>query len=241
MTNSSSPLTSKPSPRSNSLASSRDLLLSSIVFVDLPRLVEKWIFFGNFPIRRGKSILLSGVISLTGLGVALAGGAIAQEQADCFMHDSSGNVINLTQSVCGLAPEELPVPTAAANTSGAFLIPIKTRRGGSPIVEVTFNGNQTYEMVLDTGATGTLITQEMAEALNVIPFGEITATIADGSNVQLLVGAVGSISAGGLTINQLEVSIAPPEKEIGLLGQDFFGSYDMTIKEDVVELRARGS
>ena len=178
---------------------------------------------------------------MTGLGAVLVRGAIAQEQPDCFMRDSSGNVINLTQSVCGLMPEELPVPTAAANTSGAYLIPVKTRRGGSPIVDVTFNGDKTYEMILDTGATGTLITQQMAEELNIIPFGEITATIADGSNVQLQVGMVGSMSAGGLTINQLEVSIAPPEKEIGLLGQDFFGTYDMTIKEDVVELRARGS
>ncbi|GGA34352.1 TIGR02281 family clan AA aspartic protease [Okeania sp. KiyG1] len=113
--------------------------------------------------------------------------------------------------------------------------------GGTPVIDVTFNGNQTYEMILDTGASSTLITQEMATALNILPFGQGTFTLADGKSVELGVAIVGSVSAGGLTINQLKVAIAPEEKERGLLGQNFFGNYDMTIKENVVELRARSS
>jgi aspartyl protease family protein len=38
--------------------------------------------------------------------------------------------------------------------------------------------------------------------------------------------------------NQI-VGISPQMKGLGLLGQTFFGSYDVTIKKDVIELRHR--
>ena len=157
------------------------------------------------------------------------------------MRDKSGNIINLTLSVCRLVPEEVPLPSASDAPAGAFIIPIKGRRANLPIVDVTFNGAKTYEMILDTGASGTLITQDMAEALNVVRVGTGISQVADGREVEIGIGLVGSMSAGGLTINQIRVGIAPPNLPVGLLGNDFFGGYDMTIKENVVELRARGS
>ncbi|NEP39237.1 MAG: hypothetical protein F6K25_10400 [Okeania sp. SIO2G4] len=168
--------------------------------------------------------------------------AIAQEYPGCFMLDEVGNRKDLTISICRLFPEDLPEEVSTSSTAeGIYEIPIKSRRGGTPVIDVTFNGNQTYEMLLDTGATSTLITQEMATALKIVPFGQGTFTLADGKSVELEVGIVGSVSAGGLTINQFRVAVAPEEKERGLLGQNFFGIYDMTIKEDVVELRARSN
>ncbi len=168
--------------------------------------------------------------------------AIAQEYPGCFILDDRGKKMDLTESVCRLFPEDLSEEVSTSTTAaGIFEIPIKSRRGGSPIIDVTFNGNQTYEMVLDTGASYTLITQEMAKALKVIPFNKRTFTLADGKDVELGVGIVSSISAGGLTINQFNIVIAPSDKEIGLLGQNFFGNYDMTIKADVVELKVRSS
>lgn len=168
--------------------------------------------------------------------------AIAQEYPGCFMLDEAGNRKDLTISICRLFPEELPEQVSTSSTAaGIYQIPIKSRLGGSPVIDVTFNGNQTYEMILDTGASSTLITQEMAKALNVIPFDTRNFTLADGKNVELGVAIVTSVSAGGLTINQFNVAIAPDNKELGLLGQNFFGEYDMTIKADVVELRIRSS
>ncbi len=171
--------------------------------------------------------------------------AIAQEYPGCFMLDEAGNRKDLTISVCGLFPEDLPEEVSTSTTTaGVYQIPIVKRTNGeegSPIVNVTFNDGQSYEMILDTGATSTLITQEMADSLKVIPSGRGTATVADGRVVEIGIGLVSSISAGGLEFKQFTVTIAPPEQKVGLLGQDFFGRYDMSIKEKVVELRARSS
>ncbi|MGK7918436.1 MAG: TIGR02281 family clan AA aspartic protease [Trichodesmium sp.] len=188
------------------------------------------------------SILVTTLISVTGFSCAYIFTAIAQEYPGCFIVDDNGNRRDLTISVCNLFPEELPEEVSTSSTAaGLYQIPIKSRRGGSPVIDVTFNGDQTYEMILDTGATSTLITEDMAKALNILPFDTGTFTLADGKNVELGIGIVSSISAGGLTINQLRIAISPPSKELGLLGQNFFGNYDMTIKEDVVELRQRSS
>ena len=158
------------------------------------------------------------------------------------MVDELGNKKDLTISVCRLFQEELPEEVSTSSpTAGIYQIPIKSHRGGIPVIDVTFNGNQTYEMLLDTGATGTFITQEMADSLKVIPSDGGTATVADGRDVQLKVGIVGSISAGGLEFKQFSVGIFPPPAKLPLLGQDFFGNYDMTVKEKLVELRIRSS
>ena len=171
--------------------------------------------------------------------------AIAQEFPGCFMIDEAGNRKNLTISICRLFPEELPEEVSTSTTTaGVYQIPIVRRTNGeqgSPIVNVTFNDGQSYEMIFDTGATSTLITQEMADSLKVIPFDRTTGQVADGRVVELEIGLVSSISAGGLEFKQFTVAIAPPEKKVGLLGQDFFGRYDMSIKEKVVELKVRSS
>jgi len=174
--------------------------------------------------------------------------AIAQEFPGCFMIDEFGNKKDLTISICRLFPEELPEQVSTSSTTtttaGVYEIPIVRRTNGeegSPIVNVTFNDGQSYEMIFDTGATSTLITQEMADSLKVIPSGRATGQVADGRVVELGIGLVSSISAGGLEFKQFTVAIAPPEKKVGLLGQDFFGRYDMSIKEKVVELKVRSS
>ena len=167
---------------------------------------------------------------------------IAQEYPGCFMIDELGNKKDLTTSVCRLFQEELPEEVSTSSPiAGIYQIPIKSRRGGTPIIDVTFNGNQTYEMLLDTGATGTAITQEMADSLKVIPSARGTARVADGRDVEFKVGVVGSISAGGLEFKQFIIGILPPLAKSPLLGQDFFGNYDMTVKEKLVELRIRSS
>lgn len=150
----------------------------------------------------------------------------AQEQGNCFMVNSSGRTVNLG-SLCGTTP----------NTS-VFRVPIKRRLARIPVIDVTFNGNQTFEMILDTGASGTLITQGMANALRVQPSGAVQLEIADGSQVQMLSGKVQSITVGGAYVGNVEVAIAP-RMRIGLLGHDFFSDYDVKILKDVVEFHRR--
>ncbi len=118
-----------------------------------------------------------------------------------------------------------------------FTAPIKRRAGGTPIVEVTFNGQQKFEMIVDTGASGTVITQEMADTLGIVPVGKAKANTASSRAVEFSVGYVQSMALGGVTVNRVPVAIAGTELETGLLGHDFFGNYDVTIKRNVVEFR----
>ncbi|UNU26351.1 retropepsin-like aspartic protease family protein [Microcoleus vaginatus] len=119
-----------------------------------------------------------------------------------------------------------------------FQAKIKRRAGGTPVIDVVFNGNKTFEMILDTGASGTLISQRMATALGVRPVRTVRAGIADGSVVEFPIGLVRSIRVGGAVIQNVEVAIAK-QMPIGLLGHDFFGNYDVKIKKDVVEFYVR--
>ena len=129
----------------------------------------------------------------------------------------------------------------AAKPSGnqkVFQAKIKRRAGGTPVIDVVFNGNKTFEMIVDTGASGTLISQRMATALGVRAVRTVRAGIADGSVVEFPIGVVRSIRVGGAVIQNVEVAIAK-QMQIGLLGHDFFGNYDVKIKKDVVEFYVR--
>ncbi|MEL6463164.1 MAG: retropepsin-like aspartic protease, partial [Cyanobacteria bacterium J06621_15] len=89
-----------------------------------------------------------------------------------------------------------------------------------------------------TGASGTLITQSMANALQLKPSGTLRASIADGSIIDLKTSQVKSIGVGGAMVNNVRVAIAP-RAEVGLLGHDFFSNYDVKIKENTVEFYRR--
>jgi len=116
---------------------------------------------------------------------------------------------------------------------------IKRRAGGTPVIDVTFNGQQTFEMIVDTGASGTVITQEMAQALGVRVVGRAKVDTASDRNVEVPLAYINSISVAGAKIQGVIVAIGGSALEVGLLGHDFFGDYDVTVKRDVVEFRSR--
>lgn len=128
-------------------------------------------------------------------------------------------------------------PLEQLNQQMVFVAPIKRHVGGTPIISVTFNGNQQFDMILDTGASGTVITQKMADALGVMPVGKAKANTASSKAVEFPIGYIDSMEVGGARVNQVAVAIAGSDLETGLLGHDFFGNYDLTIKRDVVEFR----
>ena len=148
-----------------------------------------------------------------------------------------------------VVPETPPLDISAPKTAAIevprqlqqmFQVPIKRRASGTPVIEVTFNGTQQFEMILDTGASGTVITQQTAAVLGVLPVAKAKANTASDTGVEFSIGYVDSIEVGGALLKNLPVAIAPSaELETGLLGHDFFGNYDVTIKRDVVEFRPR--
>lgn len=148
---------------------------------------------------------------------------------------TTGNVYS--QFRMGPSNRVQPPASPSANQK-VFQAKIKRRAAGTPVIDVVFNGNKTFEMIVDTGASGTLITQRMAVALGVRPVRTGRAGIADGSVVEFPIGLVRSIRVGGAAIQNVEVAIAK-QMQIGLLGHDFFGNYDVKIKKDVVEFYVR--
>lgn len=121
---------------------------------------------------------------------------------------------------------------------GVFQIPIKYRAGGTAVIDVTFNNNQTFEMIVDTGASSTVITQKMAVDLGVMPEDTVKADTPSAKGVEFARGKVKSMEAGGLQVNDIKVAISP-ELDLGLLGHDFFSNYDIMIKQNVVEFHTR--
>jgi predicted aspartyl protease len=117
-------------------------------------------------------------------------------------------------------------------------VPIKRRNGRTPVIEVTFNGNRTFDMIVDSGASGTLITKTMAEALQIKPTGTIQAEIADGSTVEFRQGRVRSMGVQNAVIHDVEVAIAD-RMTVGLLGHDFFDNYDLRILANSIEFTKR--
>lgn len=140
------------------------------------------------------------------------------------------------------APSSVIISSSAAPPQpgkSVFRVNIKRRAGGTPVVDVVFNGSQTFEMIVDTGASGTVITPQMAHSLGVRVTGKTTVDTASDRDVEVPLAQVGSLSVGGAQVNNLTVAIGGPALEIGLLGHDFFGNYDVTVKQDVVEFRQR--
>ncbi|BAY98226.1 hypothetical protein NIES37_21740 [Tolypothrix tenuis PCC 7101] len=136
------------------------------------------------------------------------------------------------------AVQSVLMPSAQITEDQAvFTAPIKRRIGGTPIIDVTFNGDRKFEMIVDTGASGTVITQNMANALGVVPVGRTKANTASSKQVEFTIGYVDSMAAAGVSVNKVAVAIAGSDLETGLLGHDFFGNYDVTIKRNVVEFR----
>ena len=139
----------------------------------------------------------------------------------------------------------VPIPESSLQEDNSqdivFRVPIKRRIGGTPIIDVNFNGKWQFEMIVDTGASGTVITQRMARLLGVSVVGKAKANTASAKSVEFPIGYVDSIEAGGVRIKQVQVAIAGSELENGLLGHDFFGNYDITFKRNVVEFRPRAN
>lgn len=136
--------------------------------------------------------------------------------------------------------EDVDVETIVNNQEKrAFRAKIIGRAGGTPVVLVAFNGNQTFPMIVDTGASKTLITQETAAAINFVPVGVARAQVADGRVLESPTGQVQSVNVAGAMAQNLQVSVAPPAVDLGLLGNNFFGHYNVTFEQDWVVFRER--
>lgn len=158
-----------------------------------------------------------------------------QEQADYAAKQADPRVKQVS-----LASKCTTKVSTSATSGTVIRVPIKRREFGTLVIDVTLtnaNIKQTFEMMLDTGASGTAITQEMAARLKVESFAVAKVSTAAGGAL-IGVGCLDAVQVGGASLKNVPVGI-PPGLSIGLLGQDFFSRYDMTIKNNFVEFRVR--
>ncbi|MDJ0898162.1 MAG: retropepsin-like aspartic protease [Xenococcus sp. MO_188.B8] len=167
----------------------------------------------------------------------------AQQENGCFMLDAAGNPINLGH-LCNnnnSPTQTIKTPRHSASNSRepkVFSVPIKRREGGTPVIDVKFNNKYIFEMLFDTGATLTIITTPMAQTLKVKPQRRLPFQTPSNKRVFFEIGTVSSVNTGGIVSEDLDIAIAPT-MNIGLLGQNFYNRYDITIKYGVIEFRRR--
>jgi len=178
--------------------------------------------------------------------------AIAQEYDGCFWIDERGKRIDLsdfcpqpqatpgTDSNSNIGspanPTDLPSIPSDPNTA---IVPIVRRDAGIPVLSVLFNGRP-YEMLLDTGASVVVLPARVARELGIEATGSMLVSTASASRVEFGVSQVQSAQLGSLVVNDLDVAIAGNDAiEIGLLGQNFYSDYDLTVRQDTIELTRR--
>ena len=157
--------------------------------------------------------------------------AQSQTMGNCFMQGKNGELINLS-NLCG--NNNLRRKT----NSKSFKVKIKRRVGGIPVIDVIFNRKKSYEMLLDTGASGTVLTILMAEELGLKPEGYVMVQTPSSKAVAFPTTTVNSIKVGTVEIKKTQVAVSP-SLSLGLLGQDFFGLYDITISKDYITFKHR--
>ena len=167
----------------------------------------------------------------------------AQQENGCFMLDAAGNQVNLGHLCHNSNPRTQTRKTPRRNAShnresNVFSIPIKRREGGTPVIDVQFNKKHIFEMLFDTGASLTIITTPMAKTLKIKPQGILPFQTASNNRIYFEIGTISSVNTGGIVSKDLDIAIAPT-MDIGLLGQNFYDQYDITIKYGTIEFRPR--
>lgn len=120
----------------------------------------------------------------------------------------------------------IPTVSSATAPQGAIIIPVLST-GRSTIVAVTFNHNITANLMLDTGATNTVVSRRIANALSLRPVANsVIHTV--GGPVKVAVARVQSMKVGAAEVTELPVIVhdfSPDPRFEGLLGMDFLNRY----------------
>jgi clan AA aspartic protease (TIGR02281 family) len=131
-----------------------------------------------------------------------------------------------------------PVVITKIEQSTSFSLPIVAKNNNVPIVEVVINGRDRIQMMLDTGASKTLLTRGVAERLKLVSEGKTKAKTANG-NAEFDTVKLDSVEFGQGKVTDLSVAVGDNSLNYGLLGHDVYKGYDITLTEDSVQFKKR--
>ena len=143
-----------------------------------------------------------------------------------------------------IAPGHLvPAADGARETS----IPIQIR-GSLMLLPVTANGRERLTLLLDTGASKTILRPSVAARLGITPLPDAPrwpSQLADGRVIVIPYTRLHSITLGGLVVEDIDVGVYELLRDSGpvdgILGGDLLGHFRMTVdrKTERLELVVR--
>ena len=127
-------------------------------------------------------------------------------------------------------------PAVRISTTGVISIPIKIfgTRVVAPVTLTSGNSSSTGNLLVDTGASQTMISKRMAREIR-LPAIDSQIRIGIGGQIVVDVGQVDSIKVGDAEVKNMRVSIHDRGYDFrteGLLGFDFLGRFQMSVDAD---------
>ena len=183
-------------------------------------------------------ILLSPVAQVPATGgvkwylVKTRGGIVGWMSAEDS--DASGELKSFFKSLSAewsiSSPREISLSAPSSAPSNTIVIPIQTN-GSAVIVPVILNRAVRTNMILDTGASFTVVSQQLADRLGLKPTRRVSLVTANGT-VGAPLAPLGSLKVGEAEATNLTVVIqdfSPTPALGGLLGLDFLSRYHTSI------------
>ena len=120
----------------------------------------------------------------------------------------------------------IPIASAVAAPPGAIIVPVQFA-GRAAIVSAILNRSVSAHLILDTGATSTVISRRLAGLLSIQPTGTAMGQTV-GGKITAPIARLKSIKVGAAESAELSVIVhdfSPDPRIDGLLGMDFLGQY----------------
>jgi hypothetical protein len=141
-----------------------------------------------------------------------------------------GHFRSLPNEVSVIRSKSKPEAASKAPTNGAIAIPVNIR-GSKVIVSVTFNDSIAANLLLDTGASRTMISTRTATDLRLHSTGSGRG-YGIGGYVTVSTGRIESVKIGDAEMRNLLVMVhdfSPDPSYQGLLGFDFLSQFHMSL------------
>ena len=116
-------------------------------------------------------------------------------------------VLVLASGLAGALPAQEPVrvrraagpPPKLTMSVDSIVVPLGRRDGGSPLVEVTIDGRGPFSFILDTGASGSVLSKALADSLKLPVLGEarVGSPVAGGTPQPGTIVSIGRLEIGG--------------------------------------------
>lgn len=133
--------------------------------------------------------------------------------------------------------QDNPQDTSEKNKPEPITIPV-TKIGGSMVVQVLLNNSVDAHLIVDTGATMTVISYDLGIELGLLSGSDVSLNTVNtaGGSVQVSMTKVGTMQVGAAKASNVAVAIHDLPDGIsgvsGLLGMSFLRNFEVTLDAD---------